>query len=221
MKTTFAYRVLTLLLLATLLSGCDQVKLPGSSASKGPLDAGMHSAGSYTSTYFDFSLNFPTHWQVVDKETMRHANEEAIRLISAQNPKGADELRKSMQQTAFLITLSIPPAHPGQFAPNIVCTAEEVRSRGVRTAEAYLRHSAQEMQKANMPVSLTGEPRAGKIGNREFVAQAGQFVVPGTRVQQYYYTTMVGDHALSFVLSYTNSQEFGELLRALQSIHFN
>jgi hypothetical protein len=219
MKKTRTHTILLIVFLA-LTAGCDQSN-KASSTRSGPVDGGTFSAGSFTSDYFDFSLTFPQHWQSVDRQAIRQAQEQFLTMLTSHDSQLQQEMRAGLERTHYLLAVAQPTPGPHGFAANLSCTAEEVRSQGIRTPQAYLDRMKGELQRLNMPLTFAGESRTGKVGNREFLAQGMQMQMPGLRLQQFVYITLIDDHALCFTLSYTNSTEFAELQRAFQSLNFH
>lgn len=209
-----------LLIAAALFSGCDQVKTKVAKAV--PVDAGANSPGRYSSEFFRFDLSFPNHWQVLDPQTQREVNEAALSAITAQNPQIREEAEASAERTFYLLGLMRDgPGQSANFNPNLVCTAEEVASRGITKPEAFWKEVQGLLNESGLPITFPAEPRYGELGGREFYAAPLAMNMFGMSIRQYFYIAIVDGHALTFTLSYTDSSQFADLQRALKTIRFN
>lgn len=213
-------RLLPFLCLGALLAGCD--KLPAIGALSGPVDAGSLTESSYQSDFFDFTISFPSQWHALSGEDIREINETAMQVMAEDDPAFHREMQASADRTYYLAALFRDPIEAARgFNPNIVLTAEDIGGERVRTGEDYMRMARQKLQNIGEALKLGDEIRTGSFGGKEFHALSGSMTIGGMRINQFYYATIINDHALVFTLSYSDSTQFAAMQNVLHSITFD
>jgi hypothetical protein len=185
------------------------------------MDFGNIEGSVYRNRYLGLRLTIPDKWQVQDEEVKKQ-----IMAIGKQSVAGNDKqlekaLDASLLHTFNLLTASKYPINSGLFPnPNFACVVEKISQSPSLTVTSYTLAMKSLMQKSQLPYRFEKEIYSQSIGGKSFVVLPTQLTLNGVVYYQDYYTTIIRDYALTFIITYTTKEDLKPLEEMLKSVRF-
>lgn len=203
------------LVVATCSNTYSQDKVPG-------LDAGTVKDSTYTNTYFAMKLRIPDGWQVQDNQATKALLERGRTLVAGDDKNLNALVNASEQKSLTLLTMfKYPPGSPVDFNPGFICMAERIDGLpGIKKGGDYLFHVKKGLLASKIQLTLERDIYTGSVSGVEFGILETKLVVGQTTIQQKYYSTILKDYALSFIISYTSDEDLQTQNEIIKSMKF-
>ncbi|MFI5186948.1 MAG: hypothetical protein ACHQF0_09500 [Chitinophagales bacterium] len=185
-------------------------------------DYGKIENGVYTNNYFAFEIPVPAAWAVQSREQVQQLQKQGEDIASGNNTELRTKLKAADIQTAILLTVfkNKPDSAISGFNSSFIILAENLGMSGVKEGKDYLEHAKEIMKQSNVSYLFSPEYYSEKIGNKKFDAMDATLSSNADSVRQIYYSTIDRNFALSFIISYSNSQQKTELKNIINKIRF-
>lgn len=175
---------------------------------------------SFFSSQFRINLSVPSSWSVSGKETI-----DAVADIGGKIISGDDEIKKILHEESkkrteniFLIS-QYEVGTPVQFNPSIVSVSENIAlAPGIKSGKDYLYHVEQLLLGSAANYSIVEHYKPTIISSYSFDAFKAKTTINGTSFYQDYYATKAGKSVLSFIITYSNQEEFTAFDKVLKNI---
>lgn len=175
---------------------------------------------NFFSTQFRISLSAPSSWSVSGKETI-----DAVADIGGKIISGDDEIKKILHEESkkrteniFLIS-QYEVGAPVQFNPSIVSVSENIAlAPGIKSGKDYLYHVEQLLLASTANYSIVEHYKPVIISGYVFDAIKAKTTINGSSFYQDYYATKAGKFVLSFIITYSNQEEFTAFDKVLKNI---
>lgn len=210
-------KYLSMLLLTLITFGCskEKKKLPEE------FDYGKAKDGLYKNSYFDLTIQYNPNWVLQSQEQVDELVDQGSELAAGDNENLKNVIKASKVTTAYLLTLFKHEVGAAvESNPSFMAIAENTKSSpGIKTGEDYLFHTKKLLAQSQIQYSFEKDVYEKTIGDRTFHVLEGkiQMANGGTMTQEYIVTVMNG-FSLTFVATYTNEDEKGELYKIIDSI---
>ena len=204
------------LVFATAFTGC---KKKGSARPT----AGTIENGVYNNEYFGLSLELPEKWSNQDEESNKELSEFGYKMIAGEDENLEKSLKAAAenQQLMFFSASKYPIGTPAADNPNIIGTAELVKSKpGIIRGSDYLYHVKNMLQMSGIKLNIEEATKSEELGSVEFDVLKVVLPLGNISVQQKYYSTIMKDYAISFILTYISEDGEKPLQEILKTVKF-
>jgi hypothetical protein len=187
-------------------------------------DYGKIEDNVYKNQYFHFQLPVPETWVVQNKEQTEKLVKEGKEYIQQHNKEMEKTIKAGDVSTATLLTVfkNKTDSVTGEFNPSLMVIAENLGSgSGVRSGKDYLISAKKLMEKSGIPYRFSNEFQVDKIGNRKFDVMPVSVTSGGIGVNQFYYTTIEKNFALSMIISFSGDVQKNQLVSIIDKIKFD
>lgn len=207
---------LFVLVLAIVFSGCKK---------KEPLkpNAGTIKNGVYNNEYFGLTLNLPEDWSLQDAESSKELTKFGYKMIAGddENLERSLNAAAEKQQLMFFSASKYPIGTPVADNPSIIGTAELVKSKpGIKRGSDYLFHVRNLLETSGIKININETKTTEKFGGVEFDMLEVVLSIGNISIQQKYYSTIMRDYAISFILTYTSEEGHEYLKEILKTVEF-
>ena len=207
---------ITLLLIITLTTAsCKREKnIPEG------FDYGTVKESAYYNDFFDFKLDFPEGWHVLDQSQQNQLMNQSVDLIADEDSKKA--LDASLINVANLFTAFEKPIGTTiDFNPSILINAENLKNfPGDPTVEAYMVKAMEFMDQTGMDYKIISEQREVSIDGQKFLNTEIQNTIQGNTINQINYVTVKNGFAINMFLSYIEAEDKDVLQEVITSMKF-
>ena len=118
----------------------------------------------------------------------------------------------------FGINLNLAPVADN---PSIIGTAELVKSKpGIKRGSDYLFHVRNLLETSGIKININETKTTEKFGGVEFDMLEVVLSIGNISIQQKYYSTIMRDYAISFILTYTSEEGHEYLKEILKTVEF-
>ena len=207
--------------IVSVFCGCQdkQSEEPG----VGTPDAGTIENSVYRNEYFAFTMNIPDGWHVQDDKA-----KEMITDIGQDVLVGEDKNLRAMADRAQKTTVNLlavfehPLGSPVPFNPSLMGLGEKVAHLpGIKTGKDYLFHARRVVERGQIEYVFPRETYFQVFDGVGFDVLDAEMSVLDMTVKQRFYSTIIGDYALFFVVSFSTEEESKSLEQVLQTINFD
>jgi hypothetical protein len=184
-------------------------------------DYGKIEEGSYSNTYFNFSMDVPEDWHVQTSEEAKLLMEMGQELLAGDDENMKAILNASEINVANLIGFyKFELGTTLDFNPNLFCIAENLQlATGIKNGGQYLDQVKGFLEKGELKYDFLSEDYEKKaIGDFTFYVMDAKLSVMGSEVSQRYYSTIVNGFALNFFLSYHSEESLAFMQKIMKSI---
>jgi hypothetical protein len=204
-----------LALCVLLLSGC------GKTASD-EIDYGTVKDLVYHNEYFGLNLALPSGWIVQDQEMRQQMVAAGAKIVAGDDKNLRAVLKASEQQTVYLLMASQHPVgSPVAFNPSFMCVAERVRHLpGIVRGSDYHFHTKKLLESSQMNVQFSEDISTVNLDGVDFDVMHVSMTAGPSIVQQKYYTAIMRDYALVFIVTFTTADEESVLQSVLEGVSF-
>jgi hypothetical protein len=214
-RTTSLFSV-QVILLSVMLTGC-------SKKATDEIDFGTFTKSVYTNSYFAVTVTVPANWSIQDQEAR-----ERLMKVGAEAVSGEDKNLKAVMKASEMQSVNLfgafekPLGAPVTSNPSIMGIAEQVRQLpGIQRGKDYHFQVRKTLEASQMQVKFPKEGYSERLGNVEFDVLEQELSVRGLTIRQKYYTIIKKGYALSFIVSFTTSEEETVLRKALETVAFH
>ncbi|MFC1497910.1 hypothetical protein ACFLS1_05490 [Verrucomicrobiota bacterium] len=186
------------------------------------IDFGIVKDSVYQNKYFGFSVTLPSDWNIQDQETRKQLSDVGGKMLA-----GEDKNLKAAVKAAEMTTVNLfttfehPLGTPVPFNPSVICMAERIRHMpGIKRGKDYLFHAKKLLEAGQMTVFFPEEISSEQISGRAFDVMHVEIPLAGMVVRQKYYTIIIKDYVLCFIVSFTTDEEQSFLKDVLKSTSF-
>jgi hypothetical protein len=186
-----------------------------------PPDAGAVKDGVYENRFFGFSLKIPEGWQVQDAESRKKFLQKGRQLSGGKETQLQEALEQAEQNTLNLLMLfRFPLGSTEAYNPGFIVVAEKLAEDApIRSGTDYLAYAKRAMELSRLPYSF-GAISAETLGGKSFGTMDVEVNVGKSPVKQSYHATVMKRHALVFILSYRDKEDFRSEKQILESVRF-
>lgn len=188
-------------------------------------DYGTIANGTYTNKFFDFEIAVPAGWHNSSKEEMDQLNEQGRELITGGDEQKKSEFKAAEVNTASLFQISkfsLETVDTANFNMSVISMAEKIdTAQKIETASDYLVQVKQHLSNAQLPISIDEGTTTVMLGGKDFLALSTHYLIPGTPVDQVYYTTLLNGFALSFICTTQGDEQKTQMQEILSKLKFN
>lgn len=179
--------------------------------------------GIYRNEYFGMRVVLPEGWHPLDEEGKKKVMEMGRKVVASQDKTLGAVLDASEEDTVDLLAVyKHPPGAPVPFNPSLSCIAEKVSHLpGIKTGRDYLYHVKTGMQATGVPYSIGGNIYTENVGGVTFYVLNMSLRAGTWLIQQKFYSAIMKDYALGFVITYTNQWEYEALMGILRTVSFS
>jgi hypothetical protein len=185
-------------------------------------DYGKIENGTYSNTYFDFTMPIPETWEVQNEEQLKASRERGEQYIASKNERLASQL-KDIDYAALLSVFKYrKDTITGTFNPSFMFVTENIsRAPGINSPIKYFEQSQRMMRQSGVGYNIKPGFDRMNLGGKEFVRMQTTLTVNGIEVNQAYYCTLIKDFALVLIISYVDEEQHEELREAVNKVRFN
>ncbi len=185
-------------------------------------DYGKIENNTYSNTFFDFSMKFPSDWKVQSKKEMEELVEVGKDAIDNGDPAVKRAIKASEITTAYLFTaFKYEVGAEVDFNPSLMVLAENVsQAKGVETGKDYLEQVRQLMNRTSSQIVFENEYEKRSISGKEFYILHGQMKGGDSAVDQLYCATVIHGFAVSVILSFLGEEQEDEMVAVFEGIKF-
>lgn len=187
-------------------------------------DAGVIVEQTYLNDFFGLSLTFPKDWFVLNETGLKEVQQRGKDLVKAETPQEAKqkaEIERTVDQRTINLLgvrqyLATPP---GQINASLLVIAELLPARNV-TAQQYVKAMKDGMlPRFTIHFDVTQDVTAEQLsGHEAAVMQLQRATESGSLIKQEYHAVVIGDYALSFILTYSRDEQRELLHTALATL---
>jgi hypothetical protein len=185
--------------------------------------AGKIENSTYSNKYFGLTLKLPKDWDIKDEESS-----EQLRKMGSKFFTGGDEniertLNASVEerQLWFFAASKHPPGTPIANNPSIISMAEFIGDNtGIKTGNDYLFHVKKALEISGINYSTAEAPTSEEIGGKKFYLLKVTLPFSNISVKQKYYSAIVKNYAISFILTYLSENGENSLKEILKTAKF-
>lgn len=202
-----------LLQLMFFLAACNNVSVD--EKVEETFELGVTTDGHYHNAYFDLEIYFDPTWNIQKQEQVALMKEEgAPILVEAQK-----ELKVGEVNTTYLLTvLKHPKEAQVLYNPKFVALVENIRNfPEIKTGADYLLQLQQALRQVAIRYDFE-EIYEKQIDSKVFHVLKTQTHHLEMQVHQDYYTTIVRNFCLSFIITYQTNKEQEELLEIINKV---
>jgi hypothetical protein len=181
---------------------------------------GTISSGIYTNDFFEFSVEIPTGWKVVDNARYEALNNKS-REEAAKNPDLAKLGQGTEINAPLLVMAETKPWTDGKNHRMVRVLSTELRAQpGTPSAEEFLNFVADANRKFGLSENYVGKPESFSLGGR--TAWKAYFNQQGsTRVWHSLNVAIVAKtHILQFILTSPDEDGLRSLETLLRTVRF-
>lgn len=207
---------LFIIVLAAVFSGCKKAE------SVKP-NAGAIENGVYNNKYFGLTLKLPEDWSIQDAEASKELTKFGYKMIAGddENLERSLNTASETQQLMFFSASKYPIGTPVADNPSIIGTAELVKSKpGIKRGSDYLFHVQNLLETSGIKIIIKETKTTKQFGGVEFDMLEVVLPIGNMSIQQKYYTTIIKDYAVSFILTYVSEKGDESLKEILETIKF-
>ncbi|WP_235775632.1 MULTISPECIES: hypothetical protein [Paenibacillus] len=188
------------------------------------LSLGVTESGSYTNDYFGVSLHFPTDWTYQDADQMNELVDEGAEHFNfgAKDNEDKEKIIKMLQaKTLNLLVVSKFPLDADETGPSLIAYAEKVSMfQSIKNGTDYLEALIRSMGKSEYQYEYD-DISAKNIGGKDMdLLKATVDYGNGFVTTQEFYSTIIGEYALCFIVSYIDDESKAETDQILDSVTF-
>jgi len=192
-------------------------------APNGSVTDGTFKPGSYTNSFFAFSIAFPRNWPESAQAVAEKSRRERTEALAAAHTN--DHLRKQIaaeNPSHHLLVISEHPwGSPTPSNPSLIIAAEEVAGdRHIRSGKDYLVKVSRLLANSPLPYQPMGELREVQIGGVSLGRLDLTANFAGQSLRQTHLARVQHGYALTFILSASNEAELKRLETFLDSLRF-
>lgn len=179
--------------------------------------------GSYTNSFFAFSIAFPNNWSESTKAVAEQSLRERTEALAFARTNG--ELRQQLAAQGSSHHLLVISQHPwGTTAPSnpsLIIAAEEVEGDGrIRTGMDYLVKVSRLLANSPLPYQPLGELRGVRVGRAKLGRLDLMANISGQSLRQTHLARVQHGFALTFILSAGSEAELKRLETLIESLRF-
>lgn len=211
-----SFGFLFVLILTIMFSGCKKKE------SAKP-NAGTIQNGIYNNEYFGLTLKLPQDWSIQDAESSKKLTKFGYKMIAGDDKNLERSLNAAAetQQLMFFSASKYPIGTPVADNPSIIGTAELVTSKpGIKRGSDYLFHVKNLLETSGIKITIKEAKATEKFGGVEFDMLEVVLPIGNISIQQKYYSTIMKDYAISFILTYTSKEGHEYLKEILKTVKF-
>jgi hypothetical protein len=186
-------------------------------------NAGTIKNGVYNNEYFGLTLTLPENWSIQDAESSKELTKSGYKMIAGddENLERSLNAAAEKQQLMFFSASKYPIGTPVADNPSIIGTAELVKSKpGIKRGSDYLFHVRNLLETSGIKITINETKAPEKFGGVEFDILDVVLPFGNVSVQQKYYSTVMKDYAISFILTYTSEEGEKYLQKILETAKF-
>jgi hypothetical protein len=189
-------RILTLLLIAVALTGCER-KEPESKSVGIELQGHWASEREYQNEYFGVRVTVPESWQL-DKGTIAETNKRAVDFLAGDEKNLRSVMKSAIEQTLTIFTTHrYPVGTPGKSNPSVVMLIENVtRLPGITSPDDYLRAIEETLKLSNKTFTFSPEAKTEDLGGVQFRMRKAKMPIGTMVVHQSFYAKLKGGFVL-------------------------
>ena len=179
---------------------------------------------TFSHEYFNFEMQLPADWNVQTEKELNRISRTA---------NGAFDDSESITETTadisgfakinILAAFQYEIGHDIAFNPSITAMADNLKNTpSIQNANDYLIRQKEMLGRYEVLNYSCSEPVSASetIKSQDFYTMKTEVKVDNSNIKQEYYTAVVKQFALTFIISYTTDTERDTLLESLKSIHF-
>ncbi len=175
----------------------------------------------YYNDFFKLKIPYYSEWIVQTQEQTQQLVDNGTEILFDEDDHYMRRLVKLSEiKTAYLFTLfEHKVGAPVDYNPSFMALAENIESApGIEKGSDYLYHSKMHLENSKLNYKIEEEFYKKKISGSDFHIMKTELHYLGKLIKQDYVTTISGDFALSFILSYANEEQQKELYGMLEKI---
>lgn len=179
--------------------------------------------GTYTNSFFAFSLAFPPGWAESTQTIAEQARQQQANTLAAaaNNPEFQREFAAAGTSHHLLVISEKSWGVAAESNPSIIIAAENIsRDRELRSGEDYIVKVSRLLANSPLPYQPSGEIREVKIGGVTFSRLDFAANIGGKSLRQIHLARVVLGYALTFILSAGDESELKRLEAILGSVRF-
>lgn len=204
------------LVLVIVLAGCKKEETE-------EVSVGKIENNIYRNEYFGLTLKIPEGWSVQDEEKKKEFSRIGSKMISGGNENVEKTLNASIKKrnVFFFSAFKYPLGSPVANNPNIAGLAESVEGMpGVKRGSDVLFHVQNTLKMGGIKHTVAETGATEKIGGVEFDVMKVILPFGNFSVKQNYYTAIMKNYAVSFVLTYMDEEDEKSLEEILETAEF-
>jgi hypothetical protein len=179
--------------------------------------------GTYSNKYFGLTLQFPEDWDIKDEESSKQLRDMGSKFFAG----GDENIERTLNASAeerqlwFFSASKYPVGTPVANNPSIISMAEFIGDNtGIKNGNDYLFHVKKALEISGINYSTAEVVTTEEIGGKEFYLLKVTLPFGNISVEQKYYSAIVKDYAISFILTYLSENGENSLKEVLKTAKF-
>ncbi|RCX09991.1 hypothetical protein DFR58_13135 [Anaerobacterium chartisolvens] len=179
---------------------------------------GVMENGVYKNNYFGLSVQLPKEWSIQDIESMNQ-------LTESENGSAEGEAKKpdlsQAQNLNFIMASKYPQNQQEAVNPSFICNSENLSFlQNVKTGKDYLESAKTLLIDSQLPYIFEKDIYTEKLGEKDFDVMEAYIQSGSTKVTQRYYSAIIKDYALNFIVTYFDDTSKAEVDNILKTVSF-
>lgn len=184
-----------------------------------PLDLGVLNGVNYVNGAFGLSMSIPGDWIVVSEQRTSEIAAESNKLLKSESEQKREQLRRSIERSTVLISLTKFPAGLPNNA-SFMLVAERVNPALIRNGVDGLMAMRSTAEGSFINLEFQGGIRTQRIGGADFgAATIRNSSVNGVYMQKVYMTVKNG-YGLEFFFTYLQDADVAAFDSIMKSVNF-
>ena len=173
----------------------------------------------YSNQLFDFQIQIPESWHVIDQEAMAKATEQGMDLVE-ENEDGSPSEAERIANSQLLNISQFPITSDVANNSTLMITADNIAPfPEIQNGKNYLEHTKETFQAMGMEIEIIDDVSEKTISNRKFHQLEIKINFGDGSISQQYISAVVKDYIFNIVLTYGNEESKMELEKILNSYH--
>lgn len=179
----------------------------------------------YSNAWLKTELDLPAKWHVQEDPMKAVVVDAGDQIKDRKALAAAVNNVETVSVYNLLQVFKNPVENQKEFNPSLVVMVERIDGKGIKDAVAYLEASRKVMAQRQMPMgfkqNLEAPIDAVDIGGMEFAHLPIVIETSLFNINQDYYSILLGDKMLGFVVSWRDETEKIEMMNALSTFIIN
>ncbi len=181
---------------------------------------GVMENGVYKNNYFGLSVQLPKEWSIQDIESMNQLAETENTSAGGEGETKKPDLSQA-ETLNFIMASKYPQNQQEAVNPSFICNSENLSFlQNVKTGKDYLESAKNLLIDSQLPYIFEKDIYTEKLGEKDFNVMEAFIQSGSTKVTQRYYSAIIKDYALNFIVTYFDDASKAEVDSILKTVSF-
>lgn len=180
---------------------------------------------TYSNDFFHFNMQLPNDWNVQTEEELNKISKSVNGAFDkSESIATTSELSKKTGKINLLAAFEYEIGSDVPFNPSVIVMADNLKdSPSIVQGSAYLLRNKKLLERYEMMHYKCSEPvlDTKTINDKAFYTMQTELKVNELNIKQTYFTSVIDQFALTFIVSYTTDEQLKTLIKTLESIKFS